>query len=129
MCPDCDKFTNPSAYTLERIVLHYQIKNGGEREERECGQTVDCSLFFSRNSFHCYLLHGALFDDTTFKLQEDELTMSTSFYTSVSSGVFSGQDNVTLSSSVPPDWQSCTTISPRAIVWTTLLFVNTPNND
>lgn len=63
MRPDCDKFTNPSAYALERIVLHYQIKNGGEREERGCGQTVDCSLFFSRNSFHRYLLHRALFDD------------------------------------------------------------------
>lgn len=38
----------------------------------------DGSLLFvlGQELFHCYLLHGALFDDTTFKLQEDELTMN-----------------------------------------------------
>ena len=37
------------------------------------------SLFVSLSSFPSYLPRGALFDDVTFKLQEHELTMSTSF--------------------------------------------------
>ena len=43
-------------------------------------------MFLSLYSFHCYLPRGVLFDDMTFKLQEHELTMSTSVqqYTDVS---------------------------------------------
>lgn len=60
-----------------------------------------CSLFLGRNSFHCYLLHGALFDDTTFKLQEDELTMNM-FLHVCKFRCLSELDDVTLSLSVPP---------------------------
>lgn len=54
-----------------------------ETEEKKEGGGVGGqvrSLFLSLYSFHCYLLRGALFDDMTFKLQQEhELTMSTSF--------------------------------------------------
>lgn len=51
-----------------------------EKKERGEGAALCSSAFYS---FHCYLLRGALFDDMTFKLQEHELTMSTSFQQSV----------------------------------------------